>query len=59
MAVLYDLLDRWKTELLGIPAVDVERAAHHRQAIVDLRQLIASLEDDMLAGSISAMTQSG
>jgi len=39
MAVLYDLLDRWKTELPGISAVDVERAAHHRQAIVDLRQL--------------------
>jgi hypothetical protein len=52
--VLRHLLERWIAALPEIQAVDVERARDHEQAIVDLRQLIGSLEMEIAAAPATA-----
>ena len=43
------MLERWSAELPAVQAVDPERARHHQQALVDLRQLIDRLEAQQAA----------
>jgi len=46
------MLDRWRAELPAVQAVDPVRARDHVQALVDLQQLIDSLESERQDASL-------
>ena len=49
------MLDRWRAELPAVQAVDPVRARDHVQALVDLQQLIDSLESERQEASLPAV----
>jgi hypothetical protein len=45
LAALYDIRDRWTSQLPAMIETDAERARHHAEALDDLGRLIARLEE--------------